>query len=42
VEAAPEVAARLKEDVTTFVEVRRAKKTGKVPAAQPSMDAAAE
>jgi hypothetical protein len=41
VEAAPEVAARLKEDVATFVEVRRAKKAGKGPA-QPSMDAAAE
>ncbi len=41
VEAAPEVAARVKEDVTTFVEAKRSKKTAKV-AAPPAMDAAAE
>ena len=38
VEAAPEVAARLKEDVALFREARRAKKK----ASQPAMDAAAE
>ena len=38
VDAAPEVAARLKEDVALLREARRAKKT----APQPAMDVAAE
>ena len=40
VEAAPDVAARVKEDVATYREARKAEKAKK--AAQPSMEAAAE
>jgi hypothetical protein len=42
-QAAPEVVARVKEDVATYREVRRAEKAGKAKkSAQPSMEAAAE
>jgi predicted nucleotide-binding protein (sugar kinase/HSP70/actin superfamily) len=42
VEAAPEVAARVKEDVGLYREMRRAKGAGAKKSAQPQMEAAAE